>query len=77
MQPSFVFWEGVFYFIVNLRWKTVFFALSLGASGLCLTGRAAAQTVRDEFEQGRAIARLEEFYDEARALGPLKPRAHG
>lgn len=30
--------------MVNLRWKTVFFALSLGASGLCLTGRAAAQT---------------------------------
>lgn len=39
-------------------------------------GRAAAQTMRDEFEQGRAIARLEEFYDEARAIGPLK-RRHG
>lgn len=32
-------------------------------------GRLASQTVREEFEQSRAVARLEEFYDEALALG--------
>jgi colanic acid/amylovoran biosynthesis glycosyltransferase len=40
-------------------------------------GCAAAQKVREEFEQGRAITRLEEFYDEARAIGPLKRTGHG
>jgi colanic acid/amylovoran biosynthesis glycosyltransferase len=33
-------------------------------------GAAAAETVREEFEQGKAIARLEGFYDEARTLRP-------
>jgi colanic acid/amylovoran biosynthesis glycosyltransferase len=33
-------------------------------------GHAAAQTVRERFELGRAIAALETIYDEARAIGP-------
>jgi hypothetical protein len=31
-------------------------------------GEAAARAVREEFEQGKAIEKLESFYDEARAL---------
>ena len=33
---------------------------------LYLYGQAAARAVREEFEQGRAIEKLEGFYDEAR-----------
>ncbi len=32
-------------------------------------GQAASQIVRDEFEQGKAIEKLEDIYDEARSLG--------
>ncbi len=35
---------------------------------LYILGQAAARTVREEFEQGRAIERLEGFYDEARDI---------
>ncbi len=35
---------------------------------LHLLGQAAARAVREEFEQGKAIEKLEGFYDEARAL---------
>ena len=34
-----------------------------------ILGQAAARAVRDEFEQGKAIEKLEGFYDEARAIG--------
>lgn len=37
---------------------------------LYIYGQAAARAVREEFEQGKAIERLESFYDEARALKP-------
>jgi colanic acid/amylovoran biosynthesis glycosyltransferase len=36
---------------------------------LCyLFGESAARAVREEFEQGRAIAKLEDIYDEALAI---------
>jgi colanic acid/amylovoran biosynthesis glycosyltransferase len=35
----------------------------------CILGEAAARSVHEEFEQGKAIEKLEGFYDEARALG--------
>jgi glycosyltransferase involved in cell wall biosynthesis len=38
-------------------------------------GAAAARSVREEFSRERAIGKLEEFYDEARALGENAPRA--
>ena len=40
-------------------------------------GAAAAETVRAEFEQTRAIAALEDCYDEALALGAARARANG
>ncbi|MCE9610644.1 MAG: glycosyltransferase [Chthoniobacter sp.] len=36
---------------------------------LYILGQAAARAVREEFEQGQAIALLEQFYDEAREMG--------
>ncbi len=36
---------------------------------LYILGQAAARAVREEFEQGKAIEKLEGFYDEARATG--------
>ena len=36
---------------------------------LYILGQAAARAVREEFEQGRAIEKLEGFYDEARGVG--------
>ncbi len=39
------------------------------ADFLYILGQAAARAVREEFEQGRAIERLEGFYDEARRMG--------
>ena len=36
---------------------------------LYILGQAAARTVREEFEQMRAVEKLEEFYDEAREIG--------
>lgn len=39
---------------------------------LYLYGQAAARAVREEFEQNKAIERLEACYDEARALGVKK-----
>ena len=36
---------------------------------LYILGQAAARAVREEFEQGRAIEKLEGFYDEAREIG--------
>jgi colanic acid/amylovoran biosynthesis glycosyltransferase len=36
---------------------------------LYILGQAASRAVREEFEQGRQIEKLESFYDEARALG--------
>ena len=38
---------------------------------LYILGQAAARTVREEFEQGAAIKRLEGFYDEAREIGKM------
>jgi colanic acid/amylovoran biosynthesis glycosyltransferase len=40
---------------------------------LAAFGAAAAQAVRDEFEQAKAIQNLEGFYDEARAIGAVLP----
>jgi glycosyltransferase involved in cell wall biosynthesis len=40
---------------------------------LAAFGAAAAQAVRDEFEQAKAIQNLEAFYDEARAIGAVRP----
>jgi glycosyltransferase involved in cell wall biosynthesis len=37
--------------------------------------RAAAAAMREEFEQERAISRLEDFYDEVRPLGGGKWKA--
>ena len=36
---------------------------------LYILGQAAARAVREEFEQGRAVEKLEGFYDEARGIG--------
>ena len=36
---------------------------------LFVLGQAAASSMREEFEQGKAIEKLESFYDEARAIG--------
>ena len=38
---------------------------------LYILGQAAARAVREEFEQEKAIERLEGFYDEARAVGKM------
>jgi colanic acid/amylovoran biosynthesis glycosyltransferase len=38
------------------------------ADMLYIYGQAAARAVREEFEQGQAITKLESFYDEARAM---------
>jgi len=42
---------------------------------LYILGQAAARAVREEFEQGRAIERLEGFYDEARELAKSEIRS--
>ena len=42
---------------------------------LYILGQAAARAVREEFEQGRAIEKLEGFYDEARAGGKSEIRS--
>jgi len=42
---------------------------------LYILGQAAARAVREEFEQGRAIERLEGFYDEAREIGKSEPNS--
>ena len=42
---------------------------------LYILGQAAARAVREEFEQGRAIERLEGFYDEAREMGKIEIRS--
>ena len=42
---------------------------------LYILGQAAARAVREEFEQGKAIARLEGFYDEARGMGKSEIRS--
>jgi colanic acid/amylovoran biosynthesis glycosyltransferase len=39
------------------------------ADFLYILGQAAARAVREDFEQGKAIEKLEGFYDEARAIG--------
>ena len=36
---------------------------------LYILGQAASRAVREEFEHGKQIEKLERFYDEARALG--------
>jgi colanic acid/amylovoran biosynthesis glycosyltransferase len=41
------------------------------ADMLYIYGQAASRAVREEFEQGEAIKKLESFYDEARALRPV------
>ena len=38
---------------------------------LYILGQAAARTVREEFEQAKAIEKLEGFYDEARRIGKV------
>jgi len=43
------------------------------ADMLYIYGQAAARAVREEFEQEKAIEKLESFYDEARALRPGAP----
>jgi colanic acid/amylovoran biosynthesis glycosyltransferase len=48
--------------------------LTDSAEMLAAYGRAAAEAVRSEFAMEQAIARLESFYDEARALGPARRR---
>lgn len=42
---------------------------------LYILGQAAARAVREEFEQGRAIERLEGIYDEAREMGKFEIRS--
>ena len=42
---------------------------------LYILGQAAARAVREEFEQGRAVEKLEGFYDEARAMGKSEIRS--
>ena len=42
---------------------------------LYILGQAAARAVREEFEQGRAIEKLEGFYDEARGIGKSEIRS--
>ena len=42
---------------------------------LYILGQAAARTVREEFEQMRAVEKLEEFYDEAREMGKSEIRS--
>lgn len=47
-----------------------------GDHDLCYVfGEAAARAVREEFEQGKAIAKLEEIYDEARDCGKRIPES--
>jgi len=41
---------------------------------LYILGQAAARAVREEFEQGKAIEKLEGFYDEARGMGKSEIR---
>ena len=36
---------------------------------MAFLGQAASRAVREEFEQGKQIEKLESFYDEARAMG--------
>ena len=36
---------------------------------LYILGKEASDSVRDEFEQGKQIEKLEGYYDEARTLG--------
>jgi len=39
---------------------------------LYILGEAASKAVRDEFEQGKQIEKLEGYYDEARAIGGVR-----
>jgi len=39
---------------------------------LYILGQAASRAVREEFEQAKQIEKLEGYYDEARAIGPLR-----
>ena len=48
--------------------------ITADTASLSILGEAAARAVRDEFEQGKAIERLEGFYDEARAIGKSEIR---
>jgi len=41
---------------------------------LYILGQAASRAVRDEFEQGKQIEKLEGYYDEARTIGVAPPR---
>ncbi len=42
---------------------------------LYILGEAASRAVREEFEQGKQIEKLESYYDEARARGGARPPA--
>lgn len=42
--------------------------ITADTASLCVLGEAAARAVREEFEQVKAIEKLEGFYDEARAM---------
>jgi colanic acid/amylovoran biosynthesis glycosyltransferase len=39
---------------------------------LYILGQAASRAVREEFEQGKQIEKLEHYYDEARAIGGVR-----
>jgi len=43
---------------------------------LYILGQAASRAVREEFEQGKQIEKLESYYDEARSLGGVRPPRH-
>ena len=44
---------------------------------LYILGQAASRAVREEFELGKQIAKLESYYDEARAMGGARPHRDG
>ena len=44
-------------------------AITADSAQLYISGQAASRAVREEFEQGKQIERLENFYDEARESG--------
>ena len=43
-------------------------AIAAETASLSIMGEAAARAVREKFEQGKAIEKLESFYAEARAF---------
>ena len=65
--------------LVAERDDTALFAamrqITAEADFLYILGQAAARAVREEFEQGRAIEKLEGFYDEARERGKSEIRS--